>query len=82
MVSACRTPNEELCSTNVITMADHMGMTLRAALRFSTCSTVQVHRALVLSDSSLFVLLPTRVLTMQALFRNLSSIICIGVEVS
>ena len=42
-------PNEELCSRNDITMADHMGMTLIADLRFSTCSTVQVLLELVLS---------------------------------
>ena len=48
MVAACRTPNEELCSRNDITMADHMGMTLIADLRFSTCSTVHTKMMMAL----------------------------------
>jgi hypothetical protein len=78
MAAACRTPNEELCNRKDITMADHIGITLRADFMFSTCSTVaEVHREDdVLSDPSLFVLLPARVLTKQALFRNLNEFVC------
>lgn len=68
-------------------MADHIGITLRADLKFSTCSTVQlVHRELVFlsshSSSLLSVLLPALVLTMQALFRNLGDEFVDAVEIS
>lgn len=73
MVAAWSTPKDELCIKKVMIMADHIGITLRADLRFSTCSTVHKFHELVLL-ASLFAL-PAWLLTMQALFKNLEEFI-------